>query len=90
VYIFSSGYADEVYVNLEHPYNLFHFGKFSMSPFRMIDGTVEFIYYLLLTPFALSQATLIVASLILGYGVCWSHLYLVKRIFREHPIFARG
>ena len=42
---FATDYAvsDEVMINLEHSYNLHHFGRFSMSPSAMVDGTVEYL-----------------------------------------------
>ncbi len=45
---FATDYAvsDEVMINLEHSYNLHHFGRFSMSPSAMVDGTVEYLFYL--------------------------------------------
>jgi hypothetical protein len=86
VYTFSHQWIDEVFVNLEHPYNLLHHGRFSYSPTRMVDGTVEFLYHLLLTPFALTQGTLIKGAFFIGFIVCWFHLFLIwKLLGKDHP-----
>lgn len=68
--------VDEVSVNLEHSYNLYHYGKFSMSPERWIDGTVEPVYYLLHVPFAWSQRSLILANYLISLLVGLLHLPL--------------
>lgn len=44
-YFLSYTLADENFVNFEHAYNLYHFGKFSFSKETIVDGTVEFIYF---------------------------------------------
>ena len=36
---------DELMVNLEHSYNLYHHMLFSFSPKSMVDGTVELLFY---------------------------------------------
>jgi hypothetical protein len=74
------GLVDEVLVNLEHPYNLYHFGKFSMSPDRMVDGTVEVLYYLLHTPFAQSQSSLVMGNFLISLIVGWLHLFVLWRL----------
>ncbi|MBU3563630.1 hypothetical protein [Polynucleobacter sp. Tro8-14-1] len=51
--------SDEVFVNLEHTYNLKNFNQFSMSPFEAVDGTIEYIFYLLHYPFANSLQSLV-------------------------------
>jgi hypothetical protein len=76
-------YIDEVFVNLEHPYNLLHHGKFSFSPKQMVDGTVEVFYYLLLAPFAWSREALIKSSLVLGFLFLWGQLYLLWRYSKK-------
>jgi len=43
-YLYYTAYVDEVYVNLEHSWNLYHFGKLSFSPVSIVDGTVELFY----------------------------------------------
>lgn len=79
------GLKDEVMVNLEHPYNLLHYGLFSMSPQAMIDGTVELIYYLLHTPFAVTKPVLVLGNFLLSFLTAWAHLFLIwKYWFREY------
>ena len=82
-YIITLVYSDEVFINLEHSYNLFHHGLFSFSPQKMVDGTVEFLYYLLLTPFSSSIKSLVIASYILGFVIALGHLYLFWKMFRN-------
>ena len=73
--------VDEVMINLEHSYNLMHFGKFSMSSARWVDGTVEMLYYLVHSPFAWSQTSLVMANFAISFAVGWLHLPLVARLF---------
>jgi hypothetical protein len=68
--------VDEVSINLKHSYNLYHYGKFSMSPERWVAGTVETVYYLLHAPFARSQHSLIVANYVISLLVGLLHLPL--------------
>lgn len=79
-FINTFGLVDEVLVNLEHPYNLYHFGKFSMSPDKMVDGTVEVLYYLIHTPFAQSQSSLILGNFLICLIVGWLHLFVLWRL----------
>ncbi|MEH2290114.1 hypothetical protein [Nostoc sp.] len=79
-FINTFGILDEVTVNLEHPYNLYHFGKFSMSPDMMIDGTVEVLYYLLHTPFAKSQSSLILGNFLISLIVGWLHIFVLWQL----------
>ncbi len=88
-YMYHCGYLDEVYVNLEHSWNLYHFGRFSFSPNTMVDGTVEFVYYLILTPFAWSHRSLITASLILGWLITLGHTLAAWRISKDWPVLPR-
>ncbi len=74
VYTNTYGAIDEVMINLEHPYNLFHHGFFSMSPSQMQGGTVEMIYYLLHLPFAVSIPVLILGNYLIGLFFGWLHL----------------
>jgi hypothetical protein len=83
IFTLTWGHVDEVSVNLEHAYNLYHFGRFSFSPAAMLDGTVEYAYYLLLTPFAWSPASLVTANFILGFAIAWAHLWLLSRLVRN-------
>jgi uncharacterized membrane protein len=76
-FINTYGIIDEVSINLEHPYNLYHFGKFSMSPAKMVDGTVELLYYLLHTPFAQSQSSLVLGNFLISLIVGWLHLFIL-------------
>jgi hypothetical protein len=80
MYTLAWQHIDEVSINLEHPYNLYHFGRFSFSPLRMLDGTVEYVYYLLLAPFGSSARALVTANYALGLLIAWAHLALVSRM----------
>jgi hypothetical protein len=83
MYTLTWGNVDEVSINLEHAYNLYHFGKFSFSPVRMIGGTVEYAYYLLLAPFGSTPTSLMTANFVLGWLLAWSHLWLLSRWGRQ-------
>jgi hypothetical protein len=74
--------VDEVMINLEHSYNLKHFGKFSMSSTGWVDGTVEMLYYLLHAPFAWSQQSLVISNFAISFAIGWLHLWLVARLFK--------
>jgi hypothetical protein len=89
MYALTWGSVDEVSINLEHTRNLFQFGRFSFSPERMLDGTVEYAYYLLLTPFGGSAATLMIANFGLGFLIAWGHLWLLARLLRQEPVPVR-
>jgi|GEM_PF-5253379 len=87
VFIASYQVIDEVSLNLEHPYNLFHFGRFSMSPEKMVDGTVEHLFYLLHTPFAYSLESLFLGNFLISLLVGWLHLfYIWKTWFKNDPV----
>ncbi len=75
VFIFTYQVIDEVAMNLEHPYNLLHHGRFSMSRDAMVDGTVEAVFYLLHTPFAFTPALLIVGNFLICFVIGWLHLF---------------
>lgn len=66
-------WIDDVMVNLSHPYNLLHHGRFSASPEALTNGTVELAYYGLLTPLAFTRDSLVVGNfatqILLGAGV---------------------
>lgn len=83
MYVLTWCQIDEVSINLEHSYNLHHSGRFSFSPVRMVDGTVEYVYYLLLAPFASSAVTLIVANFSLGLLIAWAHLRLLFEFVKD-------
>ncbi|HLM14557.1 MAG TPA: hypothetical protein VK362_19340 [Reyranella sp.] len=70
---------DEVAVNLEHTFNLFHFGRFSMSPTALVDGTVEYAFYLLHLPFAASARLLSVGNWLICTLVAVLTLWLLGR-----------
>ncbi|MEI7923146.1 MAG: hypothetical protein WCJ40_14665 [Planctomycetota bacterium] len=76
LHVFTSGYIDEVFVNLEHPWNLFHHGIFSFDPVRIVDGTVEMLYYIALTPFSQTHGSLVRANYIFGFLLGLGHLLL--------------
>lgn len=85
-YILHLGFIDEVFVNLDHPWNLYHHGTFSFQPDQLNDGTVEFLYYLLLTPFAGSRAQLIQALMLQGWLVAFAHLVVLRwMLHHESP-----
>jgi hypothetical protein len=80
-------HVDEVAIALEHAFNLRNFGRFSYAPDRMVDGTVEVAYFLLLTPFAWSAQSVVFANFFLGLIVALAHLYVLSRLIgRESPI----
>ena len=84
VHFLTLSYLDENSVNLEHAYNLFHHGLFSFSPKTMVDGTVEFLYHLLLTPFAFSISSLIQANIALGLVIGWLHLFILWKLLADN------
>ncbi|MFM7128248.1 MAG: hypothetical protein ACKO0V_02690, partial [bacterium] len=84
-YFYYCGYVDEVYINLEHSWNLYHFGLFSFSPTKMVDGTVELLYYATLAPFAWSHLSLIYACVGLGLMISLLHTVLVWYFVRNFP-----
>ena len=83
--LFTATFAiiDEVSVNLEHAYNLKHFGLFSMSSRDRVDGTVELLFYLIHTPFARDRATLILGNYLICLLVGWLHIFVlwISRLF---------
>lgn len=86
MYHFRWNHVDEVAIALEHAFNLHNFGLFSYAPGRLVDGTVEFAYYLLLTPFAWSAQSVVIANFFVGLTVAVAHLYVLSRIIgRERP-----
>jgi hypothetical protein len=86
-YIRNLGYIDEVYVNLIHPFNLYHHGKYSFQADSFIDGTVEYIYYLLLTPFSSTRESLLIASFVLGWAIAVGHIIMIARLFQRENLF---
>jgi hypothetical protein len=86
-YFYYCIYSDEVYVNLEHSWNLYHFGKFSFSPLQMIDGTVELFYYWILSPFAWSHESLIHACILLGWLITILHTVVFWYMLRKTNFF---
>jgi len=71
------GVIDEVSVNLEHAYNLYHHGVFSMAADKVVDGTVEILFYLLHAPFSGSQRMLIAANYFIALTFAWLHLLVL-------------
>lgn len=84
-YGYYCAYVDEVYVNLEHSWNLYHFGRFSFSPATLMDGTVELFYYALLAPFGWSHTALVRACMCLGLVVTLLHTILCWYFVRHMP-----
>lgn len=89
IYHFRWNHVDEVAIALEHAFNLHHFGLFSYAPDRLVDGTVEFAYYLVLAPFAWSAQSVVVANYLLGMIVAVAHLYLLSRLVAREPAATR-
>lgn len=85
-YLYYTAYVDEVYVNLEHSWNLYHFGRFSFSPVTMVDGTVELFYYSILAPFAWSHLSLIYACITLGLAISLLHTLLIWYFVRRYSL----
>ena len=83
--------SDEVSINLEHTYNIYHFGRFSMSPHENIDGTVEILFYLLHYPFAFDLQYLAFAnfliSLLGGWLILWVLYGWLKRKNMPYRIY---
>jgi len=82
-------YLDEVFVNLEHAYNLHHHGLFSFNPYRPVAGTVEFAYYLLLAPFAFTHLSLLYANFAFGLVIGGLHLVLLDRCLASRDLGLR-
>jgi hypothetical protein len=86
MYLLYWNHVDEVAIALEHAFNLRNFGRFSYAPDRMVDGTVEVVYFLLLTPLAWSAQSVVLANFCLGLLVALAHLYVLSRLIgRETP-----
>jgi len=79
-HMFCARVVDDLFVNLEHPYNLLHHGRFSVEHDRMVDGTTELPFYLLLTPFAVTQRALFTANYLAGLLLGWAHLWRMQRL----------
>lgn len=86
MYIYTLRWVDEVFINLEHPWNLWNFGRFSFEPARMVDGTVEVVYYLLLAPFAYSRESLVIANLVFAWALGLAHVVVIFKIFSRSPL----
>jgi hypothetical protein len=80
LHVLTTVFVDEVFVNLEHSWNLWHFGRFSFDPYQTVDGTVELVYYLLLTPFSVSRGLLVFSSFLLGLLIGTLHFLLFWRM----------
>ncbi len=83
-YVYSSRWTDEIFINLEHTYNLWHHGRFSFSPGSWVDATVEFVYHLLLLPMAATRELLVGGNYLLGFLIALGHLVLFRRWLRKH------
>lgn len=92
LYIKNLGYIDEVYVNLIHPFNLHQHGRFSFRSDILVDGTVEYLYYVLLTPFSANRVSLLLAAFTLGWFIATMHFIIIERIFRNEitVVYATG
>jgi hypothetical protein len=80
VFLLSIRLIDEVFVNLEHVYNWYHFGRYSFSPVAVVDGTVEWLYYALLYPFAATRYSLILSAVGLAFVIGFLHVIVLNRI----------
>lgn len=83
------GLTDEVMINLKHVYNLYHFKHFSMAPDSMVDGTVEYVFYLLHMPFGGSEKFLVLGNYIVSmlcglaiFSVIWLGPFVEDRRLR--------
>lgn len=83
MFVLSQRFIDELFINLKHPWNLYHNGRFSFSSQEMIDGTVEIFYYSLLTPFAWSHRSLLLANYVLGMLITLGHVSLCWLLLAE-------
>ncbi len=77
IFISTLFFIDEVFVNLEHPYNLRNHGIFSNSPSILVNGTVDYLLYLILTPFAFDRELLVISSYFLFYIIGILHLLVI-------------
>jgi len=89
MFVLSQRFIDELFINLKHPWNLYHHGRFSFSSQSMIDGTVEIFYYALLTPFAGSQQALVIANYALGMLIALGHVTVFWLLLEELPPLGR-
>ena len=89
MFVLSQRFIDELFINLKHPWNLFHHGRFSFSSQSMIDGTVELLYYGFLTPFAGSQQALVTANYALGMLIALGHVTVFWLLLEELPPLGR-
>jgi hypothetical protein len=90
VHMYCARVMDDVFVNLEHPYNLWHHGRFSVDPERMVDGTTELPFYLALTPFAATPRLLFRANYVLGMLLGGAHLWQMRRMLPRVRPEAQG
>lgn len=65
-YGYYSYYSDEVSINLRHSLNLHNCGHFSFDCSTQVDGTVELLYYALISPFAVDPVSAVRANYALG------------------------
>lgn len=82
-YVFWYRPNDEVFINLEHSYNFWHHGIFSSNPVHLNDGTVEFVYYLLHTPFAFDRYALVQGNYAIGAVLGLLHLVVLHNLLRR-------
>lgn len=77
IYVSTFFTYDETFINLDHIYNLYHFKKLSMSPNDMVNGTVDFIFCLLLLPFASTRELLLVSNFALNFAFLLIHFLIL-------------
>lgn len=82
-YVLTTRWLDDLFVNLAHPYNLWHHGLFSVSTSHMTNGTVELVYYGLLTVFAANKYGLVHAVYGFGAIIGAGHLWCFAHVFRR-------
>ena len=89
MFVLTQRFIDELFINLKHPWNLYHHGRFSFSSQSMIDGTVEIFYYFTLTPFAGSQQALVTANYTFGMLITLGHVTVFWLLLQELPPLGR-
>lgn len=83
IYISTFFAYDETFINLDQIYNLYHFKKLSMSPTEMVNGTVDYIFCLLLLPFASTREMLLVSNYALNFAFLFIHFWVLYSYIRK-------
>ncbi len=83
VYVSTFFSYDETFINLDHIYNLYHFKKLSMSPNEMVNGTVDYIFCLLLLPFASTRELLLISNYALNFVFLFMHFWILYLYIKQ-------